>query len=458
VKDIILNRSIKTITATVHSEQRPKVTSISDPLTMGIQRIDDPLLLYADLNENNTRYDYALAAPSEKELHIQFLVLAIVNAIVATACFILILAICCSKKVRTIPFNLYILAMTIPDFLVSFFCLITCAMSAPGGAYVSEAMCTFQAFYLPFGFAANCWMNAVITYQIHKLLKHSRACRRYVPPTRVGIAKQTIAVYLYACIVATIGLFDLPWLHKGYLVRGFACFPMEHDYSSAFVYWLLFIPAMLGLPIIYAAYVTFDICKRSLLPKEGRRHSLAVYYFRLVLVYFGMWVPFILFLGIANFIQMSPWVFWVASTWSHLQGLVSALVAILTKKDINQAVANLLHCRWEDDEGSSRWGKSRNSFMKSMRSAPMRPPREQAPTSDTRVSLALSKASEALQDDYADRDHESVRGGDKEDAQQEQKDREDDDLDLENAGDVAREEICHENSVLKSSLETDALS
>jgi hypothetical protein len=414
---------------------------------MGIQRIDDPILLYSEINENNTRYDYALAAPSEKELHIQFLVLAIVNAIVATACFILILAICCSKKVRTIPFNLYILAMTIPDFLVSFFCLITCAMSAPGGAYVSEVMCTFQAFYLPFGFTANCWMNAVITYQIHKLLKDSHACRRYVPPTRVGIAKQTMAVYLYACILATIGLFNFPWLpHKSYLVRGFACFPVEYDLASALFFWLVFIPALMGLPIMYAAYVLVDIYKRSLLPNEVRRHSLAVYYFRLVLVYFGMWVPFLLLITIGQFVNISPWVSWAGSTWSHLQGLVSALVAIFTKKDIRQAVANLLPCR-SKDEGSSR-KSTRNSLMNSFfRSAPRRAPRKQAPTSDTRISLALSKASEALQDDFSDIDHdESVRGD------------EEGETDLENVSDTAEEEICHENSVLKSSLETDALS
>jgi hypothetical protein len=416
---------------------------------MGIQRIDDPILLYADLNENNTRYDYALAAPSEEELHIQFVVLAIVNAIVATACFILILAICLSKKVRSFPFNLYILAITVPDFLISFSCLITCAMSAPGGAYVSEVMCTFQAFYLPFGFTANCWMNAVITYQIHKLLKDSHACRRYVPPTRIGIAKQTTAVYLYACLLATIGLFDLPWLHKSYLVRGFACFPMEHDFASAFVYWLLFIPAMLGLPIMYAAYVSYDIYKRSLLPKEGSRHDLVVYYFRLVLVYFGMWLPYLLLLAIGNFLQMSPWIFWAASTWSHLQGLASALVAILTKKDINEAVSNFLLCRSEkNEEDSSRWRKQTNSFMKSFifRSASMRPRKEQALTSDTRVSLA-------------DIDHdESVRCGEEEEAQEPKDNKADDDLDLENVGDAAREEIHHENSVLKSSLETDALS
>jgi hypothetical protein len=425
---------------------------------MGIQRIDDPILLYADLNENNTRYDYSIAAPSEEELQIQFLALAIVSAIVMTATFILILALCLSKKVRSFPFNLYILAITVPDFIVNFLCLITCAMSAPRGVFVGESMCTFQAFYLPWAFSANCWMNAVITYQIHKLLKDSHACRRYVPPTRVGIAKQTTVVYLYACVVATIGLFDLPWLHKSYLVRGFACFPMEHDYSSAFVYWLLFIPAMLGLPIMYAAYVTFDIYRRSLLPKEGRRHDLVVYYFRLVLVYFVMWVPYLCFLAIGQFANISPWIFYLASTWSHLQGLVSALVAIFTKKDIRQAVANLLLCRSED-EGSSR-KLTRNSLMNSFfRSTSRRAPREQAPTSDTHVSLALSKASEAL-DEFSDREHESLHGDEeKEEEAQELKDNKvDDDPDLENVGDAAREEICHDNSVLKSSLEMDALS
>jgi hypothetical protein len=425
---------------------------------MGIQRIDDPILLYADLNENNTRYDYHLAAPSEKELQIQFLVLAIITAIVAIATFILILAICLSKKVRSFPFNLYILAITVPDFIVNFLCMITCAMSAPSGVFVGESMCTFQAFYLPWAFSANCWMNAVITYQIHKLLKDSHACRRYVPPTRVGIAKQTTAVYLYACAVATIGLLDLPWLFKSYLVRGFVCLPMVHDYSSSFVYWLLFIPALLGLPIIYAAYVSFDIYRRSLLPKEGRRHDLVVYYFRLVLVYFGMWLPYLCFLAIGLFTNISPWISYLPSAWSHLQGLVSALVAIFTKKDINQAVANLLHCRWED-EGSSR-KLTRNSLMNSFfRSTSRRAPREQAPKRDTSVSLTLSKTSKALAD-FSNREHESLHGDEeKEEETQEQKDNKiDDDPDLENVGDAAREEIYHGNSVLKSSLEMDALS
>jgi hypothetical protein len=87
--------------------------------------------------------------------------------------------------------------------------------------------------------------------------------------------------------------------------------------------------------------------------------------------------------------------------------------------------------------------------MKSFRSASMRPPSEQPPTRGF-------SSSEALPDEVLDRDHVSVRFAE-EDARG-QKNKEDDNLDLENVGDVAREEIHHENSGLKSSLETDALS
>ena len=57
-------------------------------------------------------------------------------------------------------------------------------------------------------------------------------------------------------------------------------------------------------------------------------------------------------------------------------------------------------------------------------------------THDVHVSLALSKASEAFQDDFLDRDHESVRGHEKEDAQ-EKEDKHDNEIDLENDGGVA---------------------
>ena len=54
-----------------------------------------------------------------------------------------------------------------------------------------------------FGFAANCWMNAVISHQLFKMLRVSHSSGRYVAPTIMHVGKQTLAVYTYAAILAS---------------------------------------------------------------------------------------------------------------------------------------------------------------------------------------------------------------------------------------------------------------
>jgi hypothetical protein len=158
-------------------------------------RLDSPTLYEWDLNENSTRYDYPRSWPEAGVLRIQFAVLATINALVAFASFILIVAILKSRKVRKDPFNLYLLLIAIPDFVASSSCFLTSVMSAPASKFFSEAMCGFQAFYLTFAFAGNALMNAVFVYQIHKLLKYSHRRRTYFPPTRQQVLGLAAAVY-----------------------------------------------------------------------------------------------------------------------------------------------------------------------------------------------------------------------------------------------------------------------
>ena len=126
-------------------------------------------LKISDITPNSTRWDHASAAPSDSVLEIQFTSLAIINFIVATSCFLLLISILRVPKVREKSFNCYLLTITFPDFISSFMCFITCAMSSATSRYYSETMCGFQIFYLTWGFTSNCWMNAVIAYQIHTM-------------------------------------------------------------------------------------------------------------------------------------------------------------------------------------------------------------------------------------------------------------------------------------------------
>ena len=316
---------------------------------------DDPLLFTELTAENHTRFDYPRAVPTEDVLQIQFTALAIINAIVAAACFIIVISILRNKSVRNNPFNLYLLWIATPDFLNSFFCMLTCSMSAPQKEYYSEMMCGFQSFYLVWGYTSNCWMNGVIVYQIHKLLRHSHIRRRYMPPSRRHVMIHASIVYTYATFWGLLGVWNISWLpHKTSAFYGFACFPIEYDLASTIFWWLLFAPAFLMLPILYVVYVIYDIWKRDLLPKQGRRRNLSIYFFRLIFVYFFMWTPSLVICLVGNFVKISPWVYWAGAAWSHLQGLASSL-ATLTKPDIKEAVfALLFQCKGIEDPNSAQ--------------------------------------------------------------------------------------------------------
>jgi hypothetical protein len=199
---------------------------------------DDEAILYDwELDESeHDRFDYGLAQLDKESVSLQFTLLAIVNALVVLVTGILITAILLSEKVRRVSFNLYILFTAIPDCTIAFFCLMTCALSAPKGEFYSEQMCSFQSWYLTFGISANCWMNGVISFQIHRLLTYSNVRRRYEPPRRMQVCGHAVLVYLYAACLGLFGIFDLPG-HKTHLLYGFVCFPKEYDLASTLVYW-----------------------------------------------------------------------------------------------------------------------------------------------------------------------------------------------------------------------------
>lgn len=315
---------------------------------MSEPRVPDPILRDWQINATHSRYDIARSAPSEDVLKIQFSILAGINLIVAVACFILLVAILRSRNVRKQPFNLYLLFIVIPDFVAAASCFITCVLSAPAGAYFSEAMCGWQSWYLVFGFTANCWMNGVIVHQIYRMLQCSHRRMHYTPPTQAYVIRQAACVYLYAAALAFLGTWNWDWsLHQTSLLSGFACFPQEYDFASSFVYWLFFMPAFMILPTIYAIWVTYDVViRRKMMPPVGRRRSLVLYFARLIFIYLFMWFPFVLVGTLAMMFNWNSWVHLSAAAWSHLQGIVSVGLSV-TKEDVYEAVEALLQCREE---------------------------------------------------------------------------------------------------------------
>jgi hypothetical protein len=112
---------------------------------------------------------------------------------------------------------------------------------------------------------------------------------------------------------------------------------------------------MSGIPLLYVGYVTMDVLVvNKLMPTNRRARLFAMYFMRIVIIFFLWWVPALLFIFLWP--NTPPWFKWVWSVWTHLQGVASALMTLL-KPDIKEAFKKMLTRSLEEDwtpEFSSR--------------------------------------------------------------------------------------------------------
>ena len=102
-----------------------------DERTMSRQAIllGQPVLRYSELNENSTRYDYLVAAPSDDDLVKMWTTTGSVSVFVTIFVAVVFTSVLLSKKTRQLSFNLYLVGLMIPDLTMNFFCIIRCFMA-----------------------------------------------------------------------------------------------------------------------------------------------------------------------------------------------------------------------------------------------------------------------------------------------------------------------------------------
>lgn len=184
------------------------------------------------------------------------------------------------------------------------------------------------------------WINGVIAWQVHKLLRHSKQRKLYHPPTRKEVCCHMAIVYTYAAFVASWTLIGvLP--HHANALGGTACLPTEYSVTSTIFFWCAFIPAMIGFPIIYVLYVCYDVRKNNLLPVNGRTRQLALFFSRIIVIFIIMWLPTVILLFVVA--VRNYWISVIGGFFSHLQGLVSSVFSMM-KPDIRQAVWDFISC------------------------------------------------------------------------------------------------------------------
>jgi hypothetical protein len=238
-----------------------------------------------------------------------------------------------------------------------------------------------------------------VAHEVFILLRKTQRLESYSPPSRRAVLLRCLLVYAWACFVASWHYWSvLPILSLP--LHGLTCVMIDYDVPSTFFFWLMYIPAVSGAPIVYATVIGYlcwrdnligmhsqvarqppraatggffsvhvspddsrhgssatehgnvstsastnalsnVISSQSLEQRSRQARSLSVYFSRIFLVFFVMWTPALLLIFVTSF--RSPWPIWAGGAWAHLSGLVSALMS-MSKRDVGQAVSDLLTC------------------------------------------------------------------------------------------------------------------
>ncbi|CAB9505164.1 expressed unknown protein [Seminavis robusta] len=317
-------------------------TATVDNTTEGLGSEDfgplgDPLVRESELTENSTYYEALVALPSDETMNQMWLIWSVLLLAIGIYSAIIFLPVAFTKKVRTKPFNLYLIFLMIPDTTGTLLCGANCLANYLAGEFAGgAATCYFQSFYLISWISINAWLNALITRKLLAMLQSSNHFIRYQPPTLLQVTKECLLVYLWCFFVASWGIYGAAWeWWPHHTIFRLACIPGPVDDTSMVFFYVVYFPCLVGIPFCYVLYASFRIWREGLLPPPGRRRTLAIYFFRLAFVFIVMWVPSIILMFVTPAFT-NPWVEHVGGTWSHLQVFVSSSVSLM-KPDIWEA-------------------------------------------------------------------------------------------------------------------------
>jgi len=244
-----------------------------------------------------------------------------------------------------------------------------------------------------------------VASELYRLLSKTARLEDYVPPPLKVVVLKSLGVYAIVAFLASMTTWGVLPLRAN-AIGGMGCLPLEYSHESSLFFWIVFVPAFIGFPSCYIGFVTYKVlCGGMLSPLRrlaqrgpavrpagqgdacGRAsarqaRALTMYFARIVVVYFAIWIPCVLILYV--FDLRDQWLAFAGGTFAHLQGMVSAGMA-LSKPDVSLAVLQLYTCScwsggvptgFEDksEDKFERWGFIRRTrdvmFTMSLRSSP----------------------------------------------------------------------------------------
>jgi len=197
---------------------------------------------------------------------------------------------------------------------------------------------------------ANVWINCFILYQIISLFRNSKSTRRVPRLTLKRVNAQMGAAFLIAW-GSGLGVY-----FHGMVLRNAINDGDSGKYNIIFLTLMVWSPAVLLVPIGYAVYAAVSIWMRGYIASlngssasERALRELAYYLFRIIMVFFGIWVP-----GLA----ISMYAIYSNRLYLNIFAIclfsiqpVATFCVVLTKSDARQYILDLVTL-------SYLWGKS----------------------------------------------------------------------------------------------------
>lgn len=265
---------------------------------------------------------------------------AFLPAIAACCAFLFMLAV---FRVRN-PFNLYVLALVFPDFLLNAVEAIDLFWVATHDLTHQSALCRLRDAVTWNYYFTNLWLNAVVGHQVSRMVRLSRQLRRTQPPRTTLVMQQITAVYLTTGFVSLWWALEVRW-SPVHLASTDKCLvesgsptedPVFSSAGTAAIGALMVFP-----PLVYVFYLAYDIWKQKLLPIRGHTKALAIFFFRIVWIFTAFYVPGITMGWILIDMTNEVAIFWLEWSFSLLipaQTLVTMRL-LMTKDDIRAALA-----------------------------------------------------------------------------------------------------------------------
>lgn len=267
----------------------------------------------------------------------------IANVLSFGTLWFLVVAIVRSRRARAQKFNIYLVFSVLPDMIKNTLFFVMNLVNFMG---FKPWACTAIGWGEVFNTCANYWMGAIVTHEVYNMLVATKKCIRVSrieslhnrdTTTWRKLLAQSTTVHLFALAMASTVLeTSVDWIPDVSIETQCEAFP--RNAKEAYYFWFCYVFLGMMLPSIYLLYVCLDIYWNGLLPISGKTRFLALYFFRLIAIFVGFWIIFVVAVFLKGWAQAIAFVFF------NLTGFVSFCFAV-TKPDVREACLDLLFCR-----------------------------------------------------------------------------------------------------------------